>query len=109
MKLTLQPLIENAIQHGLTHKRSGGEIWLRGECRDGDNFLYVTDNGEGVAPEELEKLTERLKESSVSGGSHIGLRNVDQRLKLIFGEEYGLSLSRSGEGGLCVTVRFRSL
>ena len=109
VKLTLQPLIENAIQHGLTHKRSGGEIWLRGECRDGDNFLYVTDNGEGVAPEELEKLTERLKESSVSGGSHIGLRNVDQRLKLIFGEEYGLSLSRSGEGGLCVTVRFRSL
>ena len=109
VKLTLQPLIENAIQHGLTHRRSGGEIWLRGERRGSDNYLYVTDNGEGLAPEKLEELTERLRESSVSGGSHIGLRNVNQRLKLIFGEEYGLSLSRAEEGGLCVAVRFRSL
>lgn len=109
VKLTLQPLIENAIQHGLTHKRSGGEIWLRGERRGSDNYLYVTDNGEGLAPEKLEELTERLRESSVSGGSHIGLRNVNQRLKLIFGEEYGLSLSRAEEGGLHVAVRFRSL
>ena len=109
VKLTLQPLIENAIQHGLTHKRSGGEIWLRGERKDGDNYLYVIDNGEGLSPEELAALTARLRESSVTAGRHIGLRNVDQRLKLIFGEEYGLSLSCSVEGGLCVTVRFRSL
>lgn len=109
VKLTLQPLIENAIQHGLTHKRSGGEIWLRGERKGGDNYLYVADNGEGISPEMLQKLEARLKESSVTGSRHIGMRNVNQRLKLIFGEEYGLSLSRSAEGGLCVTVRFRSL
>lgn len=109
VKLTLQPLIENAIQHGLARKRSDGNIWLRGEKRGKDNYLYVTDNGDGMSQEELQKLQEQLKTSAVLGSRHIGMRNVDQRLKLVFGEECGLSLSRAEEGGLCVTVHFREL
>ena len=107
VKLTLQPLIENAVQHGLAHKRSGGKIWLRGEKKGKETYLYVIDNGEGVDEEELAQLQERLHDSAVIQSRHIGMRNVDQRLKLVFGEDCGLSLSHSKEGGLCVTVHFR--
>lgn len=109
IKLTLQPLIENAIQHGLAGKRSGGNIWLKGEKKGKDNYIYVVDNGTGVTEEILEKLREQLKDSAITGSRHIGMRNVDQRLKLVFGEDYGLTVSASKEGGLCVTVRFRTL
>lgn len=109
IKLTLQPLIENAIQHGLAGKRSGGNIWLKGEKKGQDNYIYVVDNGAGVTEEMLEKLQEQLKDSAITGSRHIGMRNVDQRLKLVFGEDYGLTVSSSKEGGLCVTVRFRTL
>ena len=109
VKLTLQPLIENAIQHGLAHKRSGGNIWLRGEKKGKDNYIYVIDNGDGILEEDMEKLKEQLKESAITGSRHIGMRNVDQRLKLVFGEEYGLAIDPAEEGGLCVTVHFRTL
>lgn len=109
LKLTLQPLIENSIQHGLARKRSGGNIWLRGEKRGKDNYIYVVDNGDGITEETLQRLREHLRDSAITGSRHIGMRNVDQRLKLVFGEECGLFLSSSEEGGLCVTVRFRTL
>lgn len=109
IKLTLQPLIENAIQHGLAGKRSGGNIWLKGEKKGRDNYIYVVDNGTGVTEEMLEKLREQLKDSAITGSRHIGMRNVDQRLELVFGEGYGLTVSASKEGGMCVTVRFRTL
>ena len=59
--------------------------------------------------EELEKLTKQLRVSTVIGSRHIGMCNVDQRLKLVFGEEYGLSLSHSEEGGLCITIHFKTI
>ena len=109
LKLTLQPLIENSIQHGLARKRSGGNIWLRGDKVGQDNNFYVVDNGDGITEEVLQRLRSHLQDSAITGSRHIGMRNVDQRLKLVFGEEYGLSVSSSREGGLCVTVRFRTL
>jgi len=109
LKLTLQPLIENSIQHGLARKRSGGNIWLRGDKVGQDNYFYVVDNGDGITEEVLQRLRGHLQDSAITGSRHIGMRNVDQRLKLVFGEEYGLSVSSSREGGLCVTVRFRTL
>ena len=105
IKLTLQPLI----QHGLAGKRSGGNIWLKGEKKGKDNYIYVVDNGTGVTEEMLEKLREQLKDSAITGSRHIGMRNVDQRLKLVFGEGYGLTVGASKEGGMCVTVRFQTL
>lgn len=109
VKLTLQPLIENAIQHGLAHVRSGGEIWIRGEKIDEAYYLYVSDNGKGVDDAELERLTKQLKDSAITGNGHIGIRNVDQRMKLVFGEEYGLALSKAPEGGLRVTLHYKTI
>lgn len=109
VKLTLQPLIENAIEHGFAHMRNQGDIWLKGERRGEINYIYVIDNGKGISQEELIHLQEQLLNSAISSSSHIGLRNVNQRMKLIFGEDYGLQVNRAQEGGVCVTVCFRTL
>lgn len=109
VKLTLQPLIENAIQHGLAHKRSQADIWIKGE-KDGDkNYIHVIDNGKGVSDDKLTKLQNQLEEAVIGSGKHIGLRNVNQRLKLVFGEEYGLNIERAKEGGLCVTICYKTV
>lgn len=109
VKLTLQPLIENAIEHGLAKRRNDGNIWIKGERQGEKIYIHVIDNGDGVSEEELIKLQKQLEESPINSGRHIGLRNVNQRLKLVFGEEYGLRLSSMPEGGLCVMVCHRSV
>lgn len=109
VKLTLQPLIENAIDHGLAKKRKQGNIWLKGECCADELFLWVTDDGKGISGEQMEKLQEKLKVSTISDSRHIGLRNVNQRLQLVFGEEYGLSVSGAEGVGTQVCVHFRRI
>lgn len=107
VKLTLQPLIENAIEHGLARKRSQGDIWVKAEKIGNQNYIHVIDNGDGISEEKLVALQELLQESAIGSGRHIGLRNVNQRLKLVFGEEFGLTVRRAEEGGLCVTVCYK--
>ena len=107
VKLTLQPLIENAIEHGLARKRSQGDIWVKAEKIGNQNYIHVIDNGDGISEEKLVELQELLQESAIGNGRHIGLRNVNQRLKLVFGEEFGLTVRRAEEGGLCVTVCYK--
>ena len=109
VKLTLQPLIENAIEHGLGRKRADGVICIKGEKLGDANFLYVTDNGDGISEATLTRLREQMEESAIQAGGHIGLRNVNQRLKLVFGEEYGLSVDKVDEGGFCVTIRYKTI
>lgn len=109
VKLTLQPLIENAIEHGLAHKRTEGDIWITGEKKDGKNYLYVIDNGQGASDDRIAMLQESLKENAIGSSIHIGLRNVNQRLKLVFGEEYGLSIDRADRGGLQVSICYKTV
>lgn len=109
VKLTLQPLIENAIEHGLAKKRKDGQISIIGEKAGNKNYIHVIDNGSGITKGELIQLREKLKTSSVDGGKHIGLRNVDQRLKLVFGEEYGLKLEQAEGTGLKVSICYRDV
>ncbi|OXS53351.1 hypothetical protein B1A99_30295 [Cohnella sp. CIP 111063] len=93
-KLTLQPLVENAIYHGLKEKGSFGHIKVTA-YRSGDRIgLSVSDDGVGFPEEELD----RWKMSKPDGNS-FGLKSVDERIKLYFGERYGLRIrSASGEG-----------
>ena len=109
VKLTLQPLIENAIEHGLARKRSQGDIWVKAEKIGSQNYIHVIDNGDGISEEKLAALQELLQESSIGSGRHIGLRNVNQRLKLVFGEEFGLTVKQMDEGGMCVTVCYKTI
>ncbi|MBQ4517549.1 MAG: sensor histidine kinase [Clostridia bacterium] len=99
LKLTLQPILENAIEHGIKRKRGVGVIRIIGRTVNGDVQLTIQDNGVGMTEEELEILHRDLQDSKELTGQHIGIRNVNQRIKLVFGENYGLSVdSKKGEG-----------
>lgn len=92
-KIILQPLIENAIYHGIKAKPGQGIIEVLSEKRGNSIELEVRDNGDGISAENLERLNAILAgtESSEVGG--YGLRNVNQRIKLVFGENYGLKIN----------------
>lgn len=107
IKLTLQPIIENALEHGLSGKRREGNIWISGEIREDKNYLYIMDDGVGMNEEQITALRESLKESSIVSSRHIGLKNVNQRIQLVFGEEYGLTVDQKKQ--FVVTVTFKSL
>jgi two-component system LytT family sensor kinase len=99
--LTLQPLVENAVVHGIEPKAGAGTVRVRGEISGEETLLIVEDDGVGVAPRRLEVITER----GVGSGLGIGLFNVQRRLRTIYGEEYGLRVDSDEGRGTRVTVR----
>lgn len=103
-KITIQPLIENAIYHGIDRMVDEGEIKITVKpSNDGgdDILITVSDNGVGMTEEQCRKIL--AKERSDSGG--IGVKNVNDRLKIYFGEKYGLSVESELDVGTTVTVR----
>lgn len=95
-KLTLQPLVENALYHGIKLKRGQGHIWVTGEKAGNRVILRVRDNGIGMSPARLDELRTAMETGKRVG---FGLATVHERLRLLFGPEYGLSVeSRAGEG-----------
>ena len=101
-KLILQPLIENALYHGIKNRRGRGLLTITGEEAGEDILLRVADNGAGMAPEQLALLQSGNFEEHHSG---LGLKNVHQRIRLYCGEEYGLSFDSTPGKGTTVTVR----
>lgn len=105
LKLCIQPILENAVQHGLlqlTERR--GLIRIRIGREEGDLCIRVTDNGVGIEENQLHELIENIH-SEKPQAKHIGMRNVNLRLKLIYGEKYGLTIqSRYGEGTTCTLL-----
>ena len=109
LKLTLQPLAENALYHGIKNKRNGGTIRLCAR-RDGDNqvLLEVQDNGVGFTPYRLAQIQAAIAEESdeiVVPESGFGLKNVNKRIKLYYGRQYGVSIESQYRSGSKVTVR----
>lgn len=110
IKLTLQPLVENAVQHGILKKEKlQGNIWIRGEKKGSDNYIHVCDDGEQVDEERLDSVRLMLKDDSLDCTEHIGLKNVEQRIKNLYGEDCGLAVSKAKEGGMCVTIHYKTL
>ena len=110
-RLTLQPIIENAVTHGLEPKVSAGHIVIRFECTKSRLILEISDDGVGVSGKALEALNKRLKNTSPEyiseqsdRDSGIALCNVNNRLRLLFGEPYGLSLDSTLGLGTDVTI-----
>ena len=102
-KLILQPIVENSIFHGIEPAEKHGEIEIRAEAAEGEAVISVKDNGTGITPEEIERIfqSERLTRQF----NRIGLKNVDDRIKILFGEEYGVCVSGGSGGGTAVTIR----
>lgn len=103
VKLVLQPLLENAIYYGMEFMDGEGEIHVRGYRKDEDIYLEVEDNGLGMPEEEAAGLLNG-KERPHKHGSGVGLVNVHSRLKLRFGEEYGLIIHSCPDEGMLVQI-----
>jgi two-component system, sensor histidine kinase YesM len=108
LKLTLQPLVENALYHGIKNKRTGGTITVRARRTD-DNLvlLDVQDDGMGFTPYKLAQIQAAMKEDSGEISfqeSGFGLENVNRRIKLYYGSQYGLSVQSRYQDGTDVTV-----
>ena len=100
LKLTLQPIVENALQHGMGEKLDGGFIMIEGMVSGEKLTLRVTDNGKGMDEAKVAEVTASLTRNQVEDPScSIGLSNVHQRISILFGDGYGLKIfSRLGEG-----------
>lgn len=90
--LLIQPLVENAVIHGLDNKMEGAFVTVE-VVQVGDHAKFtITDNGVGISPIQLEELLNTLERKEEREGERIGLRNVHDRLKLSYGAEYGLTI-----------------
>ena len=102
----IQPIVENAVIHGFSTKKKGGKITIDALRRDNNVIIHVTDNGQGISPEQLEELTRRFSKAGEEvATAHIGMANVSDRIKLHYGPEYGLSISSQLGVGTTVTIQ----
>lgn len=98
-KITIQPLVENALYHGIKNKRGMGHISIRGEAGEKDFTITVTDDGIGIDETRLWQVQSGIQNKVLTGKDFYGLYNVCERIRLNFGEEYGIFIeSVYGEG-----------
>lgn len=99
LPLLLQPVVENAIVHGLESVQENGYVTISVDAKDPDLILTVCDNGPGMGEETLTALKKRIADHDPSDTKSIGLYNINQRIHLLYGEEFGLTVESSpGEG-----------
>ena len=103
LKLILQPIIENSIYHGIMQSESKGKIIISSDCTDSDIYFRIIDTGPGIEPEEVRKLNGYLSEMKESNLG-LGLRNVNERIKLYFGAEYGITFKSAPGSGTEVSI-----
>ena len=108
-KITLQPLVENALYHGIKNKRGKGRISITGKEENKCIYIYIEDNGMGMTEKRLEKVSEKMNDPGVFGseedkGDVFGLSNVNERIKLKFGSRYGIHIDSVYGEGTTVTI-----
>ncbi|ANE45161.1 hypothetical protein SY83_01085 [Paenibacillus swuensis] len=111
-KLLIQPLVENAIEHGMGEEPL--TIVIRTELMEEDLYIYVSDNGQGMTPENIQEIEERMyakkrwtleREGFDHRGKGYALRNIHQRLRLLYGEAYGLSIDSVDQKGSTFIIK----
>ena len=105
IKMVLQPLIENAVKYGIKPYDHHGVLKVEA-VRDGETVcISVADSGLGINPEQVEEINSSIGKTVIKENSHIGLSNVNQRIILSFGEEYGVTLKSRIGFGTVVTLK----
>lgn len=99
-RLSIQPLVENAVKHGISEKIGNGVVCVKVEQREMELYISVTDDGVGIQPERLQEV---LK-PGVGSGNGVGMSNVHERLIGYYGEEYGLHIESEPKVGTTVTM-----
>ena len=101
---TLQPLVENAIRHGISMKRGGGTVMVSA-CTDGEKLrITIDDDGIGMTADRLAQVLDSNYRVLSEKGTGIGVGNVNQRLQKLFGSEYGLSITSEPDAGTTVVI-----
>ncbi len=104
MPLLIQPIVENAFVHGLESKEGAGILKITARKEEEDISIVVEDNGVGIEEERLEELLKSMNDMDELDRSHIGLSNVNQRIKLLYGNEYGVTIHTVLNEGTMVTI-----
>ncbi len=107
-KMSLQPIVENAIYHGIEQMAEDTNIYIKGIVEENCCMIEVSDAGNGMSEEELENLYKKIAgeiETESASGNGIGLKNVQDRIKMSFGEEYGMEISSQKDCYTKVTIR----
>ncbi len=105
LKLMLQPLVENAIYHGMEFMDGDGEILVKAELKDEGLCFTIADNGLGMTEKQVEGLLTGETKSTSGKGSGIGVKNVNERIRLYFGEGYGLTIISEPDEGTAIKIR----
>ena len=106
LPLLIQPLVENSFSHGLESHVRDGFIYILIDSKDDTLSISVSDNGSGMSKEKLMELTKKLDDNKVEAvNSSIGMLNVNQRIKLFYGEQYGLNIQSEEGKGTVVTIQ----
>lgn len=112
LKLTLQPIVENALYHGVKNKRTGGTILIKGtEDKDNTLLFEIIDDGIGIAKDKLDKITYDLNDETAKvevKDSGFGIYNVQQRVKLYYGKQYGINIESEYGKGTTVSLRVQA-
>ncbi|MDQ4502759.1 histidine kinase [Sinomonas sp. ASV322] len=98
--LSLQPLVENAVKHGIEAREGVGRISITAEEEGADAVVRVEDDGVGADPERLRQVL-----AGHAGGEHVGLRNVDARLRQVYGDDHGIVVETAPGAGTLITLR----
>lgn len=106
IKISLQPLVENAIFHGIKHMKKDAQILILGRRVEDAIRIEIRDNGKGMTPERLEHIQGMLKESQFQQVESIGMMNVNLRFKILFGERWGISVDSKADEGTRVFLDF---
>ena len=95
-RMSLQPIVENSIYHGIEQMAEDTNIYIKGFIEEGDCIIEITDSGRGMSEEEVNQLLKKITgeiETSGGSGNGIGLKNVQDRIKMTFGERYGIEVA----------------
>ena len=103
-KLILQPVVENAVLHGFKRSSKNKRIDIAVCDEEGLIVITVSNNGQEIPSAKLEELSNRLETAESSHAENIGLINANERIKLLFGAEYGIKIKNTAPGGVCVTI-----
>jgi two-component system sensor histidine kinase YesM len=104
-KLILQPIVENAIVHGIEPMVEPGRIDIFADVQGEDLVIRVTDNGVGIPAEKLSLIFEQQEMTGPDAHTNIGVRNVHRRIKLYYGDQYGVVIESREGVGTQVTLR----
>ena len=104
LKLMLQPLVENAIYHGMEFMDGDGEVCVKAYREADDLWFQISDNGLGMTRQQVESLLDEKEHVSSRRGSGIGVKNVNERIRLYFGDDYGLQIWSEPDEGTVISI-----